>query len=58
MNDSEGRGIKIPEDYTNILTENSWQRQLILHCMEKSRRDRLDFKKTILALKIDLLTFV
>ena len=43
------RGIKILEDYTKILTENLEERQMMLQCMKKSRRDRPNFKKAALA---------
>ena len=45
-NDLRERGIKILEDYKNILTENSEQGQMRV---EKSRRDRPEFKKATLA---------
>ena len=61
-NDLGERGIKILEDYKNILTENSKQRQMILHCVEKSRHDVPDFKKgypsRLFFLKIELLTIL
>jgi len=48
-NDLAERGIKILEDYKDILTEDSDHRQMILHCVEKSRQERPDFRKSTLA---------
>jgi len=48
-NDLAERGIKILEDYKEILTEDAEQRQLILHCVEQSRKERPDFLKSTLA---------
>ena len=39
-------GIKILEDCKNI-TENSEQRQMIQHCPEKSKRDRLILRRSL-----------
>ena len=50
-NDLGERSITILEgyQYLRVLTKNSEQRQMILHCVEKSRRNRPDFKKATLA---------
>lgn len=48
VNDVAERGVKIMEDYKNILTQDSEQRNLILQCVETARRLLPDFRKSTL----------
>ena len=48
-NDLAERGIKVLQDYKDILTKDSKHREMILHCVEESRQERTDFKKSTLA---------
>ena len=48
-NDLAERGIKVLQDYKDTLTEDSKHKEMILYCVEKSRQERPDFKKSTLA---------
>ena len=46
-NDTAERGIKILEDYKDVLTADNEQRNVILHCVENIKKKYPDFKKTL-----------
>ena len=48
-NDTAERGIKILEDYKDVLTTDNEQRNVILHCVENIRKKYPDFKKKTLS---------
>ena len=48
-NDTAERGIKILEDYKDVLTTDNEQRHVILHCVENIRKKYPDFKKKTLS---------
>lgn len=48
-NDTAERGIKILEDFKNVLTTDNEQRNMILHCVESIRKKYPDFKKKTLS---------
>ena len=48
-NDLAERGIKVLQNYKDILTEDSEHKEVILHCVEKSHQERPDLKKSTLA---------
>ena len=45
-NDLAERSIKILQDYKEILTEDLKHREITLHCVEKNRQERPDFRKS------------
>ena len=48
-NDTAERGIKILEDYKDVLTTHNEQRNMILHCVESIRQKYPDFRKKTLS---------
>ena len=49
VNDIAERGVRCMEEYKNILTKNSEQRNLIMQCVENTRKRYSDFKKSTLS---------
>ena len=47
-NDIAERGIKLLEDFKDVLTEDSEQRNIVMHCVENIRKRFPDLKKQIL----------
>ena len=50
VNDATKRGVKFIKKCKDILTESTFQQNLILHWFEKSLKEKLDFKNTNFAL--------
>jgi len=48
-NDTAERGIKILEDFKDVLTTDNEQRNVILQCVENVRKKYPDFKKKTLS---------
>lgn len=48
-NDVAERGVRLMEEYKDILTHDPDQRNMILHCVEKARKSFPDFSKTTLS---------
>ena len=46
INDIAGRGVRLMEEYSDVLTNNEEQRKMILHCVEETRKIKPDFKKS------------
>ena len=50
-NDIAETGVRLMEEYKDVLTDDEEQRKMILHCVEEMRKLYPDFKKTTLAKK-------
>ena len=48
VNDIAERGVRLEEEYKDVLTDDEEQRKMILHCVE-TRKLYPDFKKSTLA---------
>ena len=49
VNDAAERGIRLLEEYKDILTKDFGQRNLIMQCVEESRKNLPNFKKSTLS---------
>ena len=49
VNDAAERGIRLLEEYKDIFTEDVEQRNLIMQCVEESRKNLPNFKKSTLS---------
>ena len=45
VNDAAERGIRLLEEYKDILTKDFGQKNLIMQCVEESRKSLPNFKK-------------
>ena len=51
VNDIAERGVKLMEEFKDILTGDEEQRKMLLHCVEDTRKLYPDFRKATLAKK-------
>ena len=49
MNDVAERGVRLMEEFKDVLTDDEEQRMMLLHCVEDTRKLYLDFRKSTLA---------
>ena len=49
VNDIAERGVRLMEEYKDVLTNDEEQRKKILHCVEETKKIYPDFKKSTLA---------
>ena len=49
VNDIAERGVRLMEEYKDVLTDDEEQRKMILLCVEETRKLYPDFKKSTLA---------
>ena len=43
------RGVRLMEEFKDVLTDNEEQRRMLLHCVEDTRKLYPDFRKSTLA---------
>ena len=51
VNDIAETGVRLMEEYKDVLTDDEEQRKMILHCVDETRKLYPDFKKSTLAKK-------
>ena len=51
VNDIAKRGVRLMEEYKDVLTDDEEQRKMILHCVEETIKLYPDFRKTTSAKK-------
>ena len=49
VNDVAERGVRLLEEFKDVLTDNEEQRRMLLHCVEDTRKLYPDFRKSTLA---------
>ena len=49
VNDIAERGVRLMEEFKDILTDGEEQRRMLLHCVENKRKLYPDFRKSTLA---------
>ena len=49
VNDVAERGVRLMEEFKDVLTDNVEQRRMLQHCVEDTRKLYPDFRKSILA---------
>ena len=49
MNDVAERGVRLMEEFKDVLTDDEEERRMLLHCVEDTRKLYPDFRKSTLA---------
>ena len=49
VNDIAEKGVRLIEEFKDILTDGDEQRRMLLHCVEDTRKFYPDFRKSTLA---------
>ena len=49
MNDVAEKGVRLMEEFNDVLTDDEEQRRMLLHCVEDTRKIYPDFCKSTLA---------
>jgi len=49
INDIAERGVRLMEEFKDILTDDEEQRRMLLHCVEDKQKLYPDFRKSTLA---------
>ena len=49
VNDVAERGVRLMEEFKNVVTDDEVQRRMLLHCVEDTRKLYPDFRKSTLA---------
>ena len=49
VNDIAERGVRLMEEFKDILTDDEEQRRMLLYCVEDTRKFYPDFQKSALA---------
>ena len=49
VNDVTERGVRLMEEFKDILTDDAEERSMLLHCVEDTRKHYPDFRKSTLA---------
>ena len=47
MNDVAERGVRLMEEFKDVLTDNEEQRRMLLHCVEDTRKLYPDFRNPL-----------